>query len=353
MKFMEFFNMEWQDLVIPISVIIGGFLLGFIVEKLVQKKLIKIALRTKWEGDEIIILSLKNIIFFLSGIFGLYIALLHLSTEYKIPEILYRGILASVILFITLFLARLGDGFVKLWTKSAEGKFPSISIFPALFKLSIFTVGLLVILQTFGISIAPILTALGIGGLAVALALRDTLANLFAGIHIIASRQIKPGDYIKLNTGEEGYVEDITWRNTILKALGNNAIIVPNEKLAGAIITNYFKPNKILSVSVDVGVSYDSDLEKVERVSIEVAKEVVKDVKGGYPEIEPFVRFKEFGDSSINFTVIMKARQFVDQYVLKHEFIKRLHKRFQKEGIEIPYPITTVYLKNTRKKKKK
>jgi small-conductance mechanosensitive channel len=209
-------------------------------------------------------------------------------------------------------------------------------------------IGVLIMLQSLGISITPIITALGVGGLAVALALQDTLSNLFSGLQILISRQLRPGDYIRLDTGEEGYVADITWRNTTIRALPNNMIVVPNAKLASSIIvTNYYMPEQEMSVLVQVGVAYESDLEKVEKVTIEVAKEVMKEVPGGVPEFEPFTRYHTFADFSINFSVILRAKEVVDQYLIKHEFVKRLHRRYLKEGIQIPFPIRTIHMKES------
>lgn len=93
---------------------------------------------------------------------------------------------------------------------------------------------------------------------------------------------------------------------------------------------------------VQVGVDYGSDLGHVERVTCEVAKETLHTVPGGVANFEPFIRYHTFGDSSINFTVILRAREFVDQFLLKHEFIKRLHERYEQEGLTIPFPIRTI-----------
>ncbi|CUS87009.1 Small-conductance mechanosensitive channel [Candidatus Kryptonium thompsonii] len=248
------------------------------------------------------------------------------------------------ILSVTIVIANISVGFINMYSKKAQDVLPSTSLFVYLTRIIVFIIGILIILHSLGISITPILTALGVGGLAVALALQDTLSNLFAGLHIILTRQIKPGDYIKLETGEEGYVVDITWRNTTIRELPNNYIIIPNLKLAQAIVKNHYLPDREISVTVQLGVSYDSDLEKVERVTIEVAKEVMMEVPGGIPEFQPFIRYHTFGDFSINFTVIMRCREFTDQYLIKHEFIKRLHKRYKDEGIIIPFPIRTVYI---------
>jgi len=159
---------------------------------------------------------------------------------------------------------------------------------------------------------------------------------------------VKPGDYVKLNTGEGGYVTDITWRNTTIRAIPNNMIIVPNSNLASSILTNYYQPAKVMSVIVQVGVSYDSDLAKVEKVTLEVAKEILREIEGGIPDFEPFIRYHTFADFSINFSVILRAKEFFDQYLIKHEFIKRIHKRYKKESIEIPYPIRTIYMEGEK-----
>lgn len=202
--------------------------------------------------------------------------------------------------------------------------------------------GLLVILNGLGLSITPMLTALGVGGLAVALALQEPLANFFAGLFMTLAGQIRVGDYVKLDSGQEGYVVDFSWRSTRLRMLANNLVVVPNSKLAQAILINHHLPSQDLAVLVEVGVDYSSDLRHVEQVVTEVGRSVMLEVPGGVPDFEPFIRYHTFADSSINFTVILRAREFVDQYLLKHEFIKQLHARFDEEGIVIPFPIRTI-----------
>jgi small-conductance mechanosensitive channel len=231
---------------------------------------------------------------------------------------------------------------IKVYSGKIETALPVTSLTQIIARIVIFTVGLLVILNTLGISITPILATLGIGGLAVALALQDTFSNIFSGFYLVIAKQIRPGDYIKLDSGEEGYVIDINWRTTQIRMLSNNMILVPNEKITKVIVTNFYLPNKELAVLVNLGVHYKSDLKVVEKITSEVAKEVMKSVPGGVAEFEPFIRYNAFSDFTINFTVILRAKEFVDQYLVKHEFIKRLHERYKKEGIVIPYPIRAV-----------
>jgi len=139
---------------------------------------------------------------------------------------------------------------------------PTSGLFNAILKSTIYVIGFLIVLNYLGISITPIITALGVGGLAVALALRDTLANLFSGIHIMVEKAIKIGDFVKLESGLEGTIEDVTWRTTRIRTPQNNIIIIPNEKLVQAIVTNYDLQDKKVAVSIQIGVSYDSDIEK-------------------------------------------------------------------------------------------
>ena len=334
------------SIVIPAAVVLASIIVAMLMKRVLLAKITRAAKETKWRVDDIIIRSLRGMIVPSFFVLGLYIALQISPLPAQISQLLNKVILVLLIVLVSTFMAKLAGGFVDLYGEKVKEALPTATIFKNFTKILILSIGVLVILQTLGISITPLLTALGVGGLAVALALQDTLSNFFSGIHILLTRQVKVGDYVRLETGEEGYVIDITWRNTTIRALPNNIIIVPNSKLASAVIVNYYLPQREMAVLVQVGVSYDSDLEKVERVTVDVAKEVMREVEGGVPEFEPFIRYHTFADFSINFTVILRAREFVGQYLIKHEFIKRLHKRYQQEGIEIPFPIRTVYMKD-------
>jgi small-conductance mechanosensitive channel len=261
---------------------------------------------------------------------------------------LQKALLVAMIVSLTWASARFLVGLVNHYSARVGGPLLSTSMFANLTRIFIFIVGALIVLQSLGVSITPILTALGVGSLAVALALQDTLSNLFAGIHIIASRQVRPGDYVQLDSAQEGYVTDITWRYTTIRALPNNMVIIPNSKLASAIVTNFYNPETQMAVRVSVGVSYASDLDRVEEISLAVARETMREVPGGIPDFEPVLRFHTFGESSIDFNVIMRCREFTDQFVIRHEFVKRLHRRYRAEGIEIPFPIRTVHLQKEK-----
>lgn len=253
-----------------------------------------------------------------------------------------KSLTITAVFLSSLLLSRLIGNLIFRGKRAQSNEPATTSIFRNLITVVVTAIGLLIALQTLGISITPILTAFGVGGLAVALALQETLSNLFAGFALILSHKIKPGEYIRLDSGEEGYVLDTNWRHTKIRALQNNLHIIPNSRLAASVITNFEHPDSELAVLVDVGVDYSSDLEKVERVTIEVGADVMKDVDGGVPGFTPFIRYNTFHDSSIGFTAILRARDYVSQYLVRHEFIKRLKSRFDREGIVIPFPIRTL-----------
>jgi small-conductance mechanosensitive channel len=306
------------------------------------RRLILWSRNTKSQVDDAIIVAIKGpfIIWFL--ILGIYFALGSSELPQEIISIADKVLLVLGIFSVTLALANISARLIRIYSSKIETALPVTSLTENISRIIIFCVGILVILSGLGISITPMLATLGIGGLAVALALQDTLSNLFSGFHIIMARQIRVGDYIKLDSGEEGYVTDITWRTTKIRMLPNNVILVPNEKLTKVIVTNYYLPDKEMAVLINVGVHYKSDLKKVEKITCEVGKEVMKDVLGGVPGFDPFIRYNTFNSSSIDFTVILRAKEFVDQYLIKHEFVKRLQERYAKEGIVIPFPIRAI-----------
>ncbi len=327
---------------VPVAIFLITVMFGFVVRKMLFKKLIRWSQNTTSSIDDIIIESIKGpfVIWFI--MLGIYFGLEISKMSEEIVHLAGKTLLVLGIFSVTLVLANISTKLIKVYSGKIQTALPITSLTQNISRIIIFVVGILIILNSLGVSITPILATLGVGGLAVALALQDTLSNLFAGFHIIIAKQVRVGDYVKLESGEEGYIADITWRATKIKILPNNVVLVPNEKLTKSIITNFYLPDKELAVLVNLGVHYNSDLRKVEKITCEVAREVMKEVQGGVPEFEPFVRYNTFGDFSINFTVILRAKEFVDQYLIKHEFIKRLHERYAKEGIIIPYPIRAI-----------
>ena len=246
---------------------------------------------------------------------------------------------------VTLMAMRLAGNLVRHFCDQVPGALPVTTLSQNLAQIGVLILGIVVVLDHYNYSIKTILTALGIGGLAVALALQDTLSNLFAGFYVAVARQIRLGDYIKLNTGEEGYISDIGWRSTTIRSLNSNMIIVPNAKLAQAIVTNYYLPEKRMSASFQVGVSYRSDPDQVEKVLLEIALQGTADIPGMLAEPAPSVSFDPgFGESSLGFTVNFTVAEFANQFDVRNELKRRILRRFRRDKIEIPFPTRIVHL---------
>ena len=295
-----------------------------------------------WGDNLIKSLRFPANVLILGGGLALLERLLPLPREFDQPAELAVKVLVIVALFFLfdrLFLQLLHHFAGKVRTIDLSG-----GIIQGVVRLTILAFGLMILLDALGISITPLVASLGIGSLAVALGLQETLANFFAGLYIVAEQPVRVGDFVRLEAGEEGYVTDIGWRNTRIRTLQSTMVIIPNSKIISSTIRNYYLPDKEMAAVMEVGVHYASDLAKVERVTIEVAREIQKKVPGAVSHFEPFIRFHTFADSSIHFNLILRVREFTDQHLVKHELIKALHERYQKEGIVIPYPIRTLDL---------
>lgn len=207
----------------------------------------------------------------------------------------------------------------------------------------------LMVLDLLGFSITPLLASLGVGSIAVALALKDTFENFFSGIYLLIDRPVNIGDFVRIEDNIEGYIVKIGWRSTHIRKLENNIVVIPNTKVSNSVIINFFTLEREMSVPVEGGVAYGSNLKTVEQVAIDVATEIQKNFSGAVPTFQPLFRYHTFADSSINFTVVLRAKEYAEQFPLKHEFIKALHDRFARENIEIPFPQRTVHMMTASK----
>lgn len=331
--------------VVPLAAVGAGYLAGRFLDRVALRWLERLSGRTRWGGDDIILKSLEGVTTVLITAVGAYVAVVHLPFKPAMEAGFIRVLQVVVIGAATVSCARMAGGFGELYSDSIEHGLKHTSILTNVVRLSVFVLGGLIVLQTLGISIAPILTALGVGGLAVALALQDTLSNLFAGFNITVSGQVRQGDYVKLDSGDEGYVTDVAWRFTSIRTLANNTVVVPNAKVAGVILTNCHHPDKEMAVVVPARAAYSGDLARVERAAVAVGQEVMKGTQGGVPSFEPLVRFQGFGDGGVDFAVILRCREYTDQYLVKHDFVRKFHERCLREGIEFPVPARTVHLK--------
>lgn len=336
----------WAPKILRSVLTIGvAYFLGHLINRLVVPRLVRLASRTKGEWDDIVIEEVQRRVPWWSVLIGASLALEHwptLTSDSTALSYAHKAIFALWGVSVIFAAVAITQRLLRSYSSVLSANVPVTGLTQNLFSILIWILGGLVILNGVGIEITPLLTALGVGGLAVALALQEPLGNLFAGFFMTMGGHIRVGDFIRLDDGLDGYVVDFSWRSVRIRQLGNNIVVVPNLKLSQATILNFQLPENEQSVLVQVGVDYDADLEHVERVTIEVARSVMKDVEGGVPTHEPFIRYHTFGDSSINFSVILRGQEYASKFLVTHEFIKRLHARYNAEGITIPFPQTTL-----------
>jgi small-conductance mechanosensitive channel len=333
-----------------LPVLIGaavGLLVGITVRSLILGRLARVAARTATQLDDTLVGLLKGGVPVWGLLLGMHVGVRMSAVSTNIRVTMSQIVVVLLGFSISWTLARLAGVTVQA-AGGTSAALPAARILKNFAQIGVFLIGALVTLATIGVSVTPLLTALGVGGLAVGLALQDTLANLFAGFHILVSRQVRPGDFVRLGSGEEGYVEDVAWRYTTIRRLPNDLIIVPNAQLASSVTTNFSLPSAEQAVLIQVSVAYEEDLARVERVTLEVARDVLRTVAGGVEEYSPLVRFHTFADNGIGFTVVLRGKHFTDKYLLKHEFVKRLHLRYSEEGITIPYPQRTIHWQQER-----
>ena len=277
---------------------------------------------------------------------ALYLALETFALPSRYERILAKLLFALLILVMfyfpakvfILFLHRLGRRDPNLERVTS----PAVFIIQALFAL----LAVVIVLENLGISLTAVWTTLGVGSVAVALALQDTLGNMFAGLYLLADGPVRPDEYIKLDSGQEGYVVRIGWRSTILRTPSHNLVVIPNSTLSKAILTNYSRPDSHMTITMPVSVAYGIPPPRVEKILTEVAQGALRDgIEGLLPEPAPAVTLTPgFGASSLDFSLTVSLRRFEDQGRVQTVLRTRIVDRFQKEGIQIPFPTRSIVL---------
>ena len=356
-------NIDWlalgQKLIVPACILVFAFFVGVALNQLLTQKLERRVKASESEIVGIFFRALRGVPIYLCVVTGLY----WIVTTSNLPtglERIFSYILFAMIVFsITRVCERTLSGFIRM-KFSGSSDMTQSTLLDTIFRVAIYASGALIILDYFNISIAPIMAAMGVGGMAVAFGVRETLENIFSGLQLIISKQLRVNDYIKLSTGDEGRVIDINWRFiTVMPPSESNVVVIPNKVIANAVTTNFSQPRDDIVLVVPIGVSYDSDLEQVERVTVEVARDLQVKIDGYEPKFDsngvdrnplaPVVRYQAFNDSSIDFNAVLHVQTFTNQFLLKHEFIKAITKRYREENINIPFPIRTLDLPDDKK----
>src|SRR3989339_16970 len=341
--FETIWNFLRNDYVQLLMILLGSLLVAKIIKEIIVKVLKKLMDKTKSDLDNMIVDVISRPLYLTTLIAGLQIALYQLSYIEQFKYIANPIFFIIYVLIGTSIVAKIFTALVTRWLKVKKQFDATPNLISKMATFTIYIIAILIVMEYFQVEIGPLIATLGIGGLAIGLALQSTLANFFAGIHIISDEPVKVGDYIEVASGVEGTVVDIGWRSTKLKTLGKTMIIIPNSKLSESIIKNLSTGDHSVTAKVEVGVDYRSNLNKVEKTAQEVADKIQDKTAGAVKKFKPTVRFTNFGESNINFVIYMRAESREMKAKDEHACIKALKKRFDDEKIEMSWPIRKIY----------
>lgn len=319
----------WRGVLICVVVLLIGFSVDFGLLPWLQRRFH----RMHWHVSGAIIHALRFQTLAQALIIGT-IAII-INSGYATGNLIepVRVCLILTILVFAVGTTRLATGLVRMSLKQHHQD--TISIINVLIRVVSILLILTLALALFGVSIAPLVTIIAGSSLGLSLALRDPLANLFAGLQILAAGQLQPGGYVQLSTGQSGYVVDIRWSDTTIRQLSNNILVVPNVILTTTLLVNYDLPEPEQSLEIAIEVPAASDLSHVERVTLDVANAVLQHAQGAVKEWHPFIRYAEFTATHVTFIVTLRVHGFMDQRLVKHEFIRQVQQRYLQEQIDV------------------
>jgi small-conductance mechanosensitive channel len=313
--------------------------LSYVILKIIVKKIVG----KKRSYGEFILKKLTAPVLLIIFFIGLYTALKSLTFLIEYNDFIDSGLFVIVILLFAYLVSNIITIIMLGYLKVRRGFERTPGLLNKALSVIIFLIAIVIILGYFKLDITPMVAGLGLGAVVIGLALQSTLNNFFAGVHILSDKPIRVRDFIELDKDTYGVVEDIGWRSTRIRMLTDNLLIIPNGKLAESNIINYSMPKQDFSIWIPCGVAYESDLKKVEEITLQVAEVIQQNVVGAKKDFKPIFRYREFGDSNINFITVLRVEEPMARFVVKNEFIKALKERFDKEKIEISWPIRKIY----------
>ena len=305
-----------------------------------EKYLLEFVEKTEGNFDDILIKNLRKPVFFALIFLGAYVAISTLDVSENFLSVIKNVLLSVFIIFFVYFGVKLVDFLIDIWLKKfvekSETKLDDVVLPLGHKAVSLFFViiALLLILNLWGIKVGPLLASLGIVGLAIGFALKDSLANIFGGVSIIADRSFKIGDFVKLDT-DLGKVIDIGLRTTKIKTIDNQVIIIPNGDLSNSRIVNYAKPNLATRIVVPVRVAYGSNVDKIKKILLKCVDKLDKDI---LDEKKAKVYFIEMGDFALKFKLIVPIKDYKKKFKNAEILRTEVYKALNRNKIEIPFP---------------
>ena len=341
----------WLDPVTSVVIVLISLVAALVLQKLLFPLLLRATRWTPSDLDTRLLTATRRPVTVAVVLLGVYLALVvpvDLDAGQRDTVDTVFGLLGIIIgvLVVVALVSKTIDWYLE-YLAARSSNVVDLNLFPLLRRISvvlIYGLGALLIMDILKINISPLIAGLGLGGLAVALAIQPTLANLFAGTYVMTEGVISPGDYIELEGSVSGYVVEVGWRSTRIRTWKNNLVVVPNARFAETIITNYQQPAPAVNVWLNCGISYDSDLDRVEEVCRKVMDELLETEPKAVKEYGGWFGYDNFGDSNVNFWLFIQAKDRWGSFEVQSALMKRLHQRFKQENITINYPMRTLQL---------
>jgi MscS family membrane protein len=340
--------MEWimrylnQPVFHLLLVTAGILVVATAVRLFIRKVLLRLVKRTRTEIDDLIVQQLSGPSFYVVLFLGL-----RMMIERFYPEsIIIKGLVSTtIIIIIARLIVRVLDSVIQHWMVHWAAKTKSklddelLPLAGKALKVTVYLLAVMFIFETWNLKIGPLLATMGIGGIALALALKDSLSNIFGGIQLILDRSFKVGDKIRLETGELGLILDIGLRSTKLKTYDNELIYIPNSQLANSRIKNYSHPDVSIRINVPFGVVYGTDIKETQ----DIVLDAIKRIENAVDEPAPAVLFLAMADFSLNFVARVWVSDYNVAFMTEREMTQAVYEALNRAGIGIPFPTRTIY----------
>ncbi len=343
-------GLEWHDLLVSLGIVVGAVVFAVLFSRILFRLMLRVTSVFPGELDDHLVSNAKGPVTAYIILLGVYLAIkIPLDLPHAIDTVVDRVFSVAAIAvgaYMINVMGTSGLAWLQEYLASTPAANTSSWALPLARRsllLVVAAMAIMVSLDVLGVNITPLIAGLGIGGLAVALAIQPTLSNLFAGTYVITEGVVSPGDYIDMDGGVSGYVVDVNWRSTRLRTWGNNLVIIPNSRFADSVITNYSKPDEHVNVYLTCRVAYESDLARVEQVGHEVMEQVIAEHPGAVLDYGAYFGYENFGESNVDFWLFVQAKDRLASFEVRSELIKQLHARLTAEGITINYPVRTLH----------
>lgn len=342
----QIFGNALGDIILTAIVIILAVTIGKVVYWLTKTIVPKFTAKTKSKIDDIIIDMLEEPLVFALVLVGIYMGLKILTFPESWDSIIEQGYKALIIVNVIWFIARFLDSFIEHYLLPLTQKSDTdlddqlLPIVRSLNKILVWSIGILFLLSNFGINVTSLVAGLGIGGLAIAFAVKDMLSHFFGGITVLTDKPFKVGQRVRM-AGFDGNIKEIGIRSTKMTTLDGTELVIPNGTVANEIIENVSR-EAARKIKMIIGLEYDTSVAKLQK-----AKKIISDIikKNKSTQDESRVFFTEFADSSLNITVMY---WIIDQdriFDAQDEINIEIKKQFEKAKIEMAFPTQTIHLK--------